>query len=66
MEVRGLRGHGVAFSDAESRRPRELQEDVRRRGRAIVWGHLGSWEKVRFAAAFLLARRRARPAATTW
>lgn len=59
MQVHELRSYGLAFSDAESRWPPELVRKMAREGKAVLFGALGFWEKVRFGLAFLTARRRA-------
>lgn len=60
MRVDQLRGYGAAFSEAEAAWPADVKQRMRKRGNAVIMANLGPLQKIRFALAFLRARRRAR------
>lgn len=60
MDVSELRNYGVAASDAEGRWPKEVRARMRRKGRAVILGHLGFFQRLRFVFLFLLEMRRVR------
>ncbi len=59
-KVADLRNYGVASSDAESRWPDSLMQQMRKAARGIVLGHLGFMQRFRFLIGFLAAKYRAR------
>ena len=60
MQASDLRNYGAAFSDAEASWPAEVKQRMRKQGNAVLMRNLGPLQKLRFAIAFLRAKRRGR------
>lgn len=59
MDVKQLRGYGMAFSDGEALWPDALKAEMRRKGQAVVMSRLSLFQQLQFGIFFLLARRQA-------